>query len=271
MAMEIHHEKHLCSCEIQAKEQVANKVNGVRVLGNQLLVEFEYEAEHQYFNTSSKTLHSTLLYKTQENNGKATFRCDINRLKDSTFIQKVISAKLSSLKIHSQFHREVAKKIIKYARKSIHRSFYDNDRSFFTLFAKVTRTHNMYHCERCLELQAMENLMVELQRRNCGMVPATKSSVEKLLKRVRVVAVEEEDEEEEEYSRKRKMRRCVGENKTCTICLEEFGAGDGDENMSHASCMPCLHVFHEDCIQSWLDNSHYYPVCRFEMPTDSNT
>ncbi|CAI9775142.1 unnamed protein product [Fraxinus pennsylvanica] len=50
------------------------------------------------------------------------------------------------------------------------------------------------------------------------------------------------------------------EVESCTICLEEISIG------SVVSTLPCRHVFHGDCISSWLKRSHYCPICRFEMP-----
>ncbi|XP_047962027.1 uncharacterized protein LOC125206850 [Salvia hispanica] len=44
----------------------------------------------------------------------------------------------------------------------------------------------------------------------------------------------------------------------CRICLEEAYEG---------LRMPCLDVFHADCIVEWLRMSHYCPVCQFQMPT----
>ncbi|KAK9164118.1 hypothetical protein Syun_005020 [Stephania yunnanensis] len=49
----------------------------------------------------------------------------------------------------------------------------------------------------------------------------------------------------------------VAVNVECAICLEEFIAGN--------SCMvlePCNHMFHEDCISSWLVAEPTCPVCR---------
>ena len=90
------------------------------------------------------------------------------------------------------------------------------------------------------------------------MVPATELSIEKMLKKVRVVVVgaDEEDDDDEE-----KEKYLVREEETCMVCLEEYGAG------SCASRMPCSHVFHDECIITWLRQSHYCPLCRFEMPT----
>nr|KJB10912.1 hypothetical protein B456_001G231900 [Gossypium raimondii] len=80
----------------------------------------------------------------------------------------------------------------------------------------------------------------EFESNNYGMVAATESSVREMLKRFKV-----ED----------------GEQQDCLVCLEEQGVG------FEASRMPCFHIFHGDCIGKWLQQSHYFPICRFEMPT----
>ncbi|GFP87381.1 E3 ubiquitin-protein ligase ring1-like [Phtheirospermum japonicum] len=69
------------------------------------------------------------------------------------------------------------------------------------------------------------------------MVPALESSIESLEKKT--------------------LMDC-GTN--CSVCLEEVLRG------CEGLVMPCLHVFHEDCIKEWLRTSYYCPVCRFEMP-----
>lgn len=52
----------------------------------------------------------------------------------------------------------------------------------------------------------------------------------------------------------------LSSNKHCTICLDDLL--DGDE----AASMPCGHVYHADCIVSWLETSHLCPLCRYQMP-----
>ncbi|TYH96637.1 hypothetical protein ES332_A12G191000v1 [Gossypium tomentosum] len=74
---------------------------------------------------------------------------------------------------------------------------------------------------------------------NNTMVPANETSVKKMLKRVRV-----------EY---RDQRQDVQQ--------KEIKVG------SSASQMPCSHMFHSGCIEKWLKQSHYCPLCRFELPT----
>ncbi|EOY01954.1 hypothetical protein QUC31_013525 [Theobroma cacao] len=105
--------------------------------------------------------------------------------------------------------------------------------------------------ERTLEVSASE-----FESSNYNMVPAKESSVKKMLKSVRVEAVECDQKVEEKI----KKGRLEAEN--CVICLEELKVG------SDASRMPCSHIFHGDCIEKWLKQSHYCPVCRFEMPTE---
>lgn len=51
------------------------------------------------------------------------------------------------------------------------------------------------------------------------------------------------------------------EEESCSICLEELSA---------ALRMPCSHMFHRECIQTWLRKSRCCPLCRFPMPTATN-
>ncbi|KAK8717882.1 hypothetical protein V6N13_045135 [Hibiscus sabdariffa] len=88
---------------------------------------------------------------------------------------------------------------------------------------------------------ALEESRREFENNNYGMVGATESSVKNMVKKVRV-----ED----------------GEEGDCMVCLEELSVG------FEASQMPCSHIFHGSCIERWLNQSHYCPICRFEMPTN---
>lgn len=98
-----------------------------------------------------------------------------------------------------------------------------------------------YHDDQILMRRALAESASEFESRNYGMVPAKNSLVNEMLKRVKV-----EDED----------------MKDCMVCLEQLKVGAG------ASRMPCSHIFHGDCIEKWLKQSHYCPICRFEMPTN---
>ncbi|KAK4441192.1 RING finger protein 11 [Sesamum alatum] len=50
--------------------------------------------------------------------------------------------------------------------------------------------------------------------------------------------------------------------KSCSICLEEILNG------KRVCRLPCLHVYHGDCVVRWLRGSHVCPLCRYPLPTD---
>ncbi|PRQ35851.1 putative transcription factor C2H2 family [Rosa chinensis] len=47
---------------------------------------------------------------------------------------------------------------------------------------------------------------------------------------------------------------------TCVICMDDFNVG------RDASRLPCLHIFHRNCIVDWLRRNHNCPICRHSMP-----
>ena len=49
------------------------------------------------------------------------------------------------------------------------------------------------------------------------------------------------------------------EKKNCVICLEDFKNGD------KATVLPCIHLFHTNCIQSWLKTQDCCPICKFKL------
>jgi len=48
----------------------------------------------------------------------------------------------------------------------------------------------------------------------------------------------------------------LGEQTKCSVCLEEFG--DGDD----LKTLPCLHIYHQKCIEQWLCTDNSCPICK---------
>ena len=46
---------------------------------------------------------------------------------------------------------------------------------------------------------------------------------------------------------------------TCNICLEAFVNGDG------VKTLPCLHMFHTSCIDTWLSRKSECPLCKYSL------
>ncbi|KAJ5076766.1 target of erk kinase mpk-1 [Anaeramoeba ignava] len=42
----------------------------------------------------------------------------------------------------------------------------------------------------------------------------------------------------------------------CCICLEKFNEGD------NITTLPCFHIFHSSCIQTWLNMNKVCPLCK---------
>lgn len=49
------------------------------------------------------------------------------------------------------------------------------------------------------------------------------------------------------------------DNYRCVICLSDFVKGE------QVSTLPCLHIFHSGCIENWMKNELWCPICKHEI------
>ena len=167
-------------------------------------------------------------------------RFDLDVLKNHDQVHQILAPALTRLGINpiSRLSHNVIDEIIELGLRIGNGTF--NGESVLPLRAELWGTVMVYVNNQEVSInRALSESASEFEERNYGMVPAEESLVKKMLKKV---SVEVGDED-------------------CMICLEELKVG------SYASRMPCSHTFHRICIEKWLKQSHYCPICRFEMPT----
>ncbi|CAE7039901.1 unnamed protein product [Symbiodinium natans] len=94
---------------------------------------------------------------------------------------------------------------------------------------------------------------------------ATPLSLGELLASQGLVLVEEDDRRPgmSRDARAELRVKTVLEEDVCVVCQEAMPAG------SKAKAMPCGHLFHDDCLLSWVKKSNSCPTCRFDdMPSE---
>lgn len=63
------------------------------------------------------------------------------------------------------------------------------------------------------------------------------------------------------YKRVKKVENSEDGVEKCTICLSEF------EDCESVRRLPCLHLFHIDCVDQWLCTNKRCPICRVDIET----
>jgi hypothetical protein len=58
------------------------------------------------------------------------------------------------------------------------------------------------------------------------------------------------------------MKEHVDKHKECAVCKVEYTEGE------EVILLPCDHLFHSECIKTWLQMHNTCPICRYEFPTD---
>ena len=49
----------------------------------------------------------------------------------------------------------------------------------------------------------------------------------------------------------------------CMICLDDINIGEKE------STLPCLHIFHPDCLEKWIERKRLCPVCKYDISLES--
>ncbi|XP_014256477.1 E3 ubiquitin-protein ligase arkadia-B isoform X1 [Cimex lectularius] len=67
------------------------------------------------------------------------------------------------------------------------------------------------------------------------------------------------------YKRMKKDTDDLEDNtEKCTICLSEF------EDFEDVRRLPCMHLFHVECVDQWLSSNKRCPICRVDIETHLN-
>ncbi|WCJ19417.1 RING/U-box superfamily protein [Euphorbia peplus] len=168
-----------------------------------------------------------------------TFETNLHILRNCTvFVYNNLCHKFETVGIESRYHVMLFSRIMERVDQTIQTNPNILNEETVQFVLDVVSWKTYFVPERELMLEAPR---AEFERQNYGMVPAAKEAIEMILNSEKVVT-EKED---------------------CGICLEEItkiGAG-----------MPCDHVFHRTCIEKWLNISHSCPLCRFELPVQTET
>lgn len=248
---------HDMTAELDNPNLVHNH-NGSSVQPVQFHVKFVYDTHYKYVNCSLNRFETIIRESTKTNERSGRF--DMDKFKNVRLAHRIISSMLVRVGISRDdaLNKYMVDQIIVQGL-ILGNKLSSMGRKVLGLCVYMRREKVKSRCEFCTRF-------VEMQMssgNNEGMVPASDSAVETILKRVRVGADDNEASccEEEKGREKRRRKVCASESDSCTVCMEEFNGG------SEVACMPCSHVFHDKCIRTWLRQSHYCPVCRFEVPT----
>ncbi len=60
------------------------------------------------------------------------------------------------------------------------------------------------------------------------------------------------------------ISKLTDEKKRCLICLDNYKIGDD------SIILPCIHIFHAECIKKWMKKKNSCPICKTKISSDNN-
>lgn len=66
------------------------------------------------------------------------------------------------------------------------------------------------------------------------------------------------------YKRLRRASETDEDSEKCTICLSQFIPQEDVRRL------PCMHLFHKDCVDQWLVTNKHCPICRVDIEVQKN-
>ncbi|PSS13538.1 E3 ubiquitin-protein ligase RING1-like [Actinidia chinensis var. chinensis] len=202
-------------------------------------VDFLYHRTHRWINRPSDGGHSQLVRERRYQTVRISACIDAHKFKSYPESHPIIARMLTDLRIVSDFHDPIINDVFQSGRRVL--NWVSNvGRTIIPLRVKIEVLHEHVRDERALMRRAMRLSAMERESENYGMVRASEKAIQGL-----------------------NRKRMEIEGESCRICLDDFALG------TKVTCLPCSHVFHEDCITTWLEKSHRCPVCRFEMLTSA--
>lgn len=146
-----------------------------------------------------------------------------------------LSRCLLALNVAYHGHPSIIYKIANYAHAAAN-EYHNMDCGIIPLVAIIKAVNVSYDINE--EAAAIDEAVTRsIDTQVLDLVPASKSSI-KALEKIKVEGCSEQ---------------------YCVICLEVMKEG------SKAARMPCSHIYHQDCLVNWLNNSNLCPLCRFQM------
>ena len=59
------------------------------------------------------------------------------------------------------------------------------------------------------------------------------------------------------------INKLTEDKKKCTICLEEY------KNNDDSIILPCIHIFHAECIKKWMKSHKTCPICKLKINSNN--